>query len=158
MKTRLFQHGQLIAALIMGVTAHKASAADYSSEQAYLQEFPVLLTASRLSQPLSEAPSAMTVIDREMIVASGFRKIPDLFKLVPGIYVSYYKGSQATASYHGTSDQFARRMQVLIDGPIRAVLITGDTSTAFIKNATECEWPVLHKPIDTSQLQASLGM
>ncbi|MEO8343680.1 MAG: TonB-dependent receptor, partial [Gallionella sp.] len=46
----------------------------------------------------------------------GFRKIPDLFKLVPGMYVSYYKGSQAIVSYHGTSDQYARRMQVLIDG------------------------------------------
>jgi iron complex outermembrane receptor protein len=96
--------------------AHQVCAADYSSEQDYLQEFPVVLSASRLSQPLSEAPSAMTVIDREMIAASGFRKIPDLFKLVPGMYVSYYKGSQAIVSYHGTSDQFARRMQVLIDG------------------------------------------
>lgn len=75
-----------------------------------------MLSASRLAQPLSEAPSAMTVIDRGMIVASGFRKIPDLFKLVPGMYVSYYKESQAIVSFHGTSDQFARRMQVLIDG------------------------------------------
>jgi len=86
------------------------------SEQDYFQEFPVVLSASRLSQPLSDAPSAVTVIDREMIVASGFRKIPDLFKLVPGMYVSYYKGSQAIVSYHGTQDQFARRMQVLVDG------------------------------------------
>lgn len=113
---RLFRNRLFMAVLFAGVTAQGVCAADYSSEQDYLQEFPVVLSASRLSQPLSEAPSAMTVIDREMIAASGFRKIPDLFKLVPGMYVSYYKGSQAIVSYHGTSDQFARRMQVLIDG------------------------------------------
>ncbi|MDO9011765.1 MAG: TonB-dependent receptor [Gallionella sp.] len=91
-------------------------AADSSSEMDYYQEFPVVLSASRLSQPLSEAPNAMTVIDRKMIVASGFRTIPDLFKLVPGMYVGYYKGSQPFVSYHGSPDQYARRMQVMIDG------------------------------------------
>ncbi len=86
------------------------------SEPDYLQEFPVVLSASRLNQPLSEAPNAMTVIDRAMIRASGFRSLPDVFNLVPGMYVSYYKGSQPIVSYHGSFDQFARSMQVLIDG------------------------------------------
>ncbi|MDP1592906.1 MAG: TonB-dependent receptor [Gallionella sp.] len=93
-----------------------AYAADLSSEMDYYQELPVVLSASRLAQPLSEAPNAMTVIDRKMIVASGFRSIPDLFKLVPGMYVGYYKGSQPFVSYHGSPDQYARRMQVMIDG------------------------------------------
>lgn len=86
------------------------------TEQAYLQDLPVVLSASRLLQPVSEAPNAVTVIDRDTIKASGFRNIPDLFKLVPGMYVSYYNGSQAIVSYHGTTDQRARRMQVLVDG------------------------------------------
>lgn len=92
------------------------AAVDDIGEKAYLQELPVVLTASRLSQPLSEAPNAMMVIDRKMIVASGFRSIPDLFKLVPGMYVSYYKGSQAIVSYHGATDASSRRMQVMVDG------------------------------------------
>ena len=89
---------------------------EVASEQDYLQDFPVVLSASRLSQPLSEAPNAMTVIDRKMIVASGFRNIADVFSLVPGMYVSYYKGSQPIVSYHGSTDQYARSMQVMIDG------------------------------------------
>lgn len=93
-----------------------ARASNEVSELDYYQDLPVVLSASRLSQPLSEAPNAMTVIDRKMIIASGFRTIPDLFKLVPGMYVSYYKGSQAFVSYHGATDQYARRMQVMIDG------------------------------------------
>ena len=76
----------------------------------------------RLRQPQADAPNAMTIIDRGMIAASGFRTIPDLFKLVPGMYVSYYKASQPIVSYHGATDQNARRMQVMIDG--RSVYLT----------------------------------
>jgi iron complex outermembrane recepter protein len=107
--------GKKIAALLLCLSWHTAHADD-TSELAYYQQFPVVLSASRLSQPLSESPNAMTVIDRKMIVASGFRKISDLFKLVPGMYVSYYKGSQPVVAYHGATDQYSRRMQVMIDG------------------------------------------
>lgn len=86
------------------------------SEQAFLQDFPVVLSASRLSQPLSEAPNAMTVIDRNMIKASGFRTIADLFRLVPGMYVGNLNGHTPIVGYHGSTEEFSRRMQVLIDG------------------------------------------
>jgi iron complex outermembrane receptor protein len=99
------------------VTPADASAAeDALSEQAYLQDLPVVLSASRLSQPLSEAPNAMTVIDRDTIHASGYRNIADLFRLVPGMYVGYQDGYTPFVSYHGSTDNYARRMQVLIDG------------------------------------------
>lgn len=111
----VYLHSKIPVVLLL-LSAQPGFAADYANEADYYQELPVVLTASRLSQPLSEAPNAMTVIDRQMIVASGFRSIPDLFKLVPGMYVSYYKGSQAIVSYHGSTDQYARRMQVMIDG------------------------------------------
>lgn len=112
----MMKNQRITMCCLLCLAAQAVNAADYASELDYYQEFPVVLSASRLSQPLSEAPNAMTVIDRKMIVASGFRSIPDLFKLVPGMYVSYYKGSQAFVSYHGTTDQYARRMQVMIDG------------------------------------------
>ncbi len=86
------------------------------SEDSYLQDFPVVLTASRLSQPLSEAPSAMTVIDSAMIRASGFRTVPDLMRLVPGMYVGFADANRPVVSFHGATDEFSRRMQVLIDG------------------------------------------
>ena len=87
-----------------------------SAEDYYLQDMPVVLTASRLSQPLSEAPSAMTVIDREMIKASGFRTVPELMQLVPGMYVGYVDGNTPVLSLHNSTDQYSRQMQVLIDG------------------------------------------
>jgi iron complex outermembrane receptor protein len=86
------------------------------SEADFLDDLPVVLSASRLSQPVNEAPAAVTVIDQDMIRASGFRDIPDLFRLVPGFTVAYTRDNTWGVGYHGLADAFSRRMQVLIDG------------------------------------------
>jgi iron complex outermembrane receptor protein len=86
------------------------------TEKDYILDFPVVLSAARLSQPLYEAPNAVTLIDRSMIKASGFRTIADLFKLVPGMYVDYQSGAEPIVGYRGATDSLSRRMQVLIDG------------------------------------------
>jgi iron complex outermembrane receptor protein len=86
------------------------------TETDFLEDIPVVLSASRLSQPVNEAPAAVTVIDQDMIRASGFRDIPDLLRLVPGFTVAYTRDNTWGVSYHGLGDAFSRRMQVLIDG------------------------------------------
>ncbi len=97
-----------------------AKASDLISEDAYFDDVPKVLTVSRLSQPLSDAPSAVTIIDRETIRASGIIDLPDIFRLVPGFYVGSNAGIFQTVnpvvSYHGMTDAYSRRMQVLIDG------------------------------------------
>jgi iron complex outermembrane receptor protein len=105
-----------MAVLLVGMGYVNALAADYPSEQEYFQEIPVVLSASRLSQPISETPNAMTVIDRDMITASGARHVADLFKLVPSMYVGYSSGHSPIVAYRGITDEYARRMQVLVDG------------------------------------------
>src|SRR3989338_2069431 len=110
------QYRLSVSILLIGLACGSAWAADYPSEQDYLLELPVVLSASRLSQPISETPNAMTVIDREMIVASGARNIADVFKLVPSMYVGYENGHTHIVSYRGITDAYARRMQVLVDG------------------------------------------
>lgn len=79
-------------------------------------ELPMVLSATRLKQSLFDAPAAVTVIDRQMIEQSGVREIPELLRLVPGMVVGYESSSEAFVSYHGTSADLARRMQVLVDG------------------------------------------
>lgn len=105
----------LVSALwVLAQTCHAEEKAVF--EDSYFQELPVVLTASRLVQPLSEAPGSMTVIDREMIKASGFRSIPELMRLVPGMYVGYADANRPVVSLHNSTDEFAHRMQILIDG------------------------------------------
>lgn len=86
------------------------------SEELFFSEVPLVLSATRLSQPLTETPAAITVINRELIDASGAITIAELFRLVPGFQVGFYSGSKPTITYHGNSDSYARDMQVLIDG------------------------------------------
>ncbi|CAG0981065.1 Colicin I receptor [Methylophilaceae bacterium] len=97
-----------------------ASPGDLLSEELYFDDIPRVLTVSRLSQPLSDSPSAVTVIDRETIRASGVIDLPDIFRLVPGFYVGvnagYVHNTNHVVSYHGMTSSYAGRMQVLIDG------------------------------------------
>jgi len=107
----------LVRALVLGVAVacpHAAWAA--LTEADFLDEMPVVLSASRLSQPVNEAPAAVTVIDQDMIRASGFRDIPDLLRLVPGFSVAYTRDNTWAIGYHGMADAFSRRFQVLVDG------------------------------------------
>lgn len=94
-------------------------------EQDFFAELPVILTATRLPQAVADVPAAVTVIDRLMIEAAGVTDIPSLFRLVAGFQVGHDRESRTTVTYHGASDQFARRMQVLVDGRSIYTPITG---------------------------------
>jgi len=104
-----------LAVLLCGPPLQADNTDDLSVDY-FFQDLPVVLSATRLSQPLSDIPAAMTVIDREMIQASGAMNIPDILRLVPGMAVGFYSGSRSTVAYHGLADEYARSMQVLIDG------------------------------------------
>jgi len=94
------------------------------------QDLPQVLTATRLKQSPAAVPGSMTVLDSELIRASGARDIPELLRLVPGMMIGYGAGNQPTVNYHGSNVNDARRMQVLIDGRsvYRAGLATVDWS------------------------------
>jgi CheY-like chemotaxis protein len=53
--------------------------------------------------------------------------------------------------------QFLNRVRNNRGGSINAVVVTGDTSKDFIRHALKCDWPVLHKPINTQKLISELS-
>ncbi len=72
--------------------------------------------AARHVQPISQSPSAITVITREDIEASGANTIPDLLRLVPGmdvIVVSPFFTALTARLYHTYENN---HFLVLIDG------------------------------------------
>jgi len=95
-------------------------ASENLSEDDYIGDVPKVLTVSRLSQSLADAPSAVTVIDQETIRASGIIDLPEIFRLVPGFYVGtnagFFHNTNHVVSYHGMSTAYAGSMQVLING------------------------------------------
>lgn len=106
---------RLLPLLLLGSPALAAEPLSLPFAEDAAAPVPVL-SATRLSQSLFETPAAVTVIDRQMIEQSGVREIPELLRLVPGMVVAYDTGFDAFVSFHGTSADLARRMQVLVDG------------------------------------------
>ena len=100
-----------IAGALLGTNSQAAD------EDIFFSELPVVASVSRLPQPLSEALGAVTVIDRDMIRASGARNFADLLRLVPGFQVTPPNQDSAVVAYHGLSnEEYTPRVQVLIDG------------------------------------------
>lgn len=113
-KTLKFPYRRLMLAMVGAGLAGTAMAND---EGMYFSELPIVASVSRLPQKLSEAPGAVTVIDRDMIRASGARNFADLLRLVPGFQVTPPNQDSAVVAYHGLSnEEYTPRVQVLIDG------------------------------------------
>ena len=82
----------------------------------FFEDIPIVLTASRIAQSPLDAPVAVSVIDREMIRASGFTEIHDLLRLVPGFLVADWPEGSPVVARHGLGDAHDRRIKVMIDG------------------------------------------
>ena len=82
----------------------------------FFGEVPIVLTASRLAQSPLDAPAAVTIVDREMIAASGFTELHDLLRLVPGFLVADWPEGSPTVANHGLGDASNGRVKVMIDG------------------------------------------
>lgn len=106
----------LCVALLFADKTCVADDARLLSETEYFSNIPSVDSVTRLPQPRSETPASVTVIDTDMIRATGARDLADIFRLIPGFQVAYPRGHRPTVTYHGLGDDFSRRMQILIDG------------------------------------------
>ena len=93
-----------------------AAQAQSLTEDDYLAEVPMVLTATRLQQSLHDVPGSITVIDRDQIRRSGARDVAELLRLVPGYMVGGFNGAHPVAAYHAPLDEYGMRNLVLIDG------------------------------------------
>lgn len=101
----------------MALLLSQQSFADgFNEESNAFSELPSVISASRLNQSVLKSPSAVTVIDRAMIQASGFIELADIMRLVPGFYVAHTGGNRFSVVSHGYGREHANRMQVLING------------------------------------------
>lgn len=117
----LKKYGCLAGVLLLYAALAAGAESGAVSERSYLDEMPVVLSVSRLAQPLDEAPVAVTVIDRQMIRDSGAWDLSEVMRLVPGMFVAYHAArfysSDSTVAYRGLmTETMSNRMQVLVDG------------------------------------------
>jgi iron complex outermembrane recepter protein len=87
-----------------------------AGESDFFSELPVVLTVTRMPQAMKDVPGFVTLIDAEDIRYSGARDLADLLRRVPGFNVSQAPDGAPTANYHGMGEDFAKGLQVLVDG------------------------------------------
>ena len=73
-------------------------------------------SATRHVQPLRESPSAITVLTREDIEASGARTLPEVLRLVPNMDVYMLKPLWYAVGARGRTTEESDKMLLLVDG------------------------------------------
>ena len=106
-----------LASIGVAGTVSTEANAPVVTEMDFLGDMPVVLSVSRLAQRLDETPGAVTILDRQFIRFSGARDVADLLRLVPGFQTTTsFETDAPMATYHGRTDDWANRIQVLVDG------------------------------------------
>ena len=104
--------------ILCGLACLLAQAAGAAvSESDYLADVPTVISVSRLAQTLEDTPGAVTILDRAFIHMTGARSVVDVLRFVPGFQTTSAVETDAPmATYHGRNDDWANRIQVLVDG------------------------------------------
>lgn len=111
----------VFAALLFTLAAHADTGTNQTPDYAdmdltNLMNIPVVFSASKFEQKVTEAPSSVTVITAEEIKRYGYRTLADILNSVQGFYISYDRNY----AYLGTSGvnlgDFNSRILLLING------------------------------------------
>jgi iron complex outermembrane receptor protein len=85
-------------------------------ELLFFEEIPIIISATKIEQPITESPSSISVITAEDIQRSGATNIADLLRRVPGIDVLRISASDAQISARGFNESNNNDILLLIDG------------------------------------------
>lgn len=85
-------------------------------EKLLFEEIPLVITAFRRVQPITEAASTITVITSEDIKYSGATTIPDILRQVAGVDVMTITARDQQVGIRGFNSPLSNKLVVLIDG------------------------------------------
>jgi iron complex outermembrane receptor protein len=86
------------------------------SEDDYLNDQPMISSASHFPQKRRNVPGSVSIITQEMIRASGALELVEVMRLVPGMQSSYQNGSRFGIGYHEIGNLYPNRMEIKLDG------------------------------------------
>lgn len=98
------------------VTENLPGAQQVEKEKLLFQDIPVVITAARKEQPITEAPTTITVITAEDIRYSGAVSIPDVLRMVPGVDVMAINARDQQVGVRGFIGPVNNKLLVLVDG------------------------------------------
>lgn len=88
----------------------------FITEEDMLGELPSVSSVARMVQPLNQVPASVTIIDQQLIKASGAMTWVDVFRLVPGFESYYINGNRYGIGYHGFGREFPNHLEIMVDG------------------------------------------
>lgn len=98
--------------LLAAATSEPAAESDVF---AILEEEQRVSIGSRVEQKITESTSSVWVIDKDMIRLSGASTMPDLLRLVPGMFVADWSTSESNVAVRTIGTQFSSRILLLVD-------------------------------------------
>lgn len=109
----MFQRSPIIFKCIGFALVAMLSEVAYANHHVY-EAGLTLADATLPSNPRTSA-TALTVIDKQMIEASGARSIGEVLRIVPGVTTGYRFGHSFSIGTQGGAEEFARRVLVQVD-------------------------------------------
>jgi iron complex outermembrane receptor protein len=88
----------------------------YINENDLFEDIQTVTSATRLKQKVTDAPVSVTIIDNEMIEASGATEVHELMRLVPGFFSYSIWGGQYAVSSHYEPSDVGTRLEVQVNG------------------------------------------
>jgi iron complex outermembrane recepter protein len=123
LSTRFAGGWSLAACLLLLLFAFPQFACAQGSQQQDLTKLDLedlmkveVISVSKHDQTLSETAAAVFVISPEDIRHSGATNLPDLLRMVPGVYVAQINANTWAISIRGFNGRFSREVLVLVDG------------------------------------------
>ncbi len=85
-------------------------------EDVLFEEIPMVVLPTRLPQPITQAPAAISVITANEIAHSGYMDIWDLLRSQPGVDVFQLSKNTVGVAIRGFNNKYSNKIQVLMDG------------------------------------------
>lgn len=89
---------------------------NYIDEDSLFDDIETVVSATRLKQKITNAPVSVSIIDREMIEASGALEVYELLRFVPGYFSYAVDGNRYGVTSHFGANDTPSRLEVRIDG------------------------------------------
>ena len=108
----------ILLLFVTGISARaEVTQSSSSTELMLFQEIPVVVTASKIEQPLAESPSAITVITAEDIKQSGATSIDEALRMVAGAHFGYVtQAFMAAGGIRGFFKLPDNKIMFMVDG------------------------------------------
>lgn len=136
-----------LALLLPAIVAQAQTPAAMDAMDADAQDYPVVITPTRLKQALADVPASVTILTAETLRLHGVTSVVDALRLVPGMAVMRSTSHDYKINYHGTNTSQPRRMNVLVDG-----------ISVYKSGLSRVDWPTLPVSIeDIDRIEVTRG-